>query len=256
MRPPCNLPNKPPRAFAGAACFPCFTVNRQASSAGKAPRTKNAHGTSYFCASFRLTSAAFGITLLRYGTNRQNGGNHMAMQLNKQLPLPADLKAEYPLSGEITGVKARRDAEIRDIFTGRSDKFVVIVGPCSADNEDAVCDYVSRLASLNDRLSDRLMLIPASTRTSPAPPARATRACSTSRAPDQGARPAGGHHRHPADAHPGDHGKRTHLRRRDALPGKPQLPRRPALLRGGRRAFGGKPAAPPGPRAGWTSPWG
>ena len=84
----------------------------------------------------------------------------MAMQLNKQLPLPADLKAEYPLSGEITGVKARRDAEIRDIFTGRSDKFVVIVGPCSADNEDAVCDYVSRLASLNDRLSDRLMLIP------------------------------------------------------------------------------------------------
>ena len=64
----------------------------------------------------------------------------MAMQLNKQLPLPADLKAEYPLSGEITGVKARRDAEIRDIFTGRSDKFVVIVGPCSADNEDAVCD--------------------------------------------------------------------------------------------------------------------
>ena len=84
----------------------------------------------------------------------------MAMQLNKQLPLPADLKAEYPLSREITGVKARRDAEIRDIFTGRSDKFVVIVGPCSADNEDAVCDYVSRLASLNDRLSDRLMLIP------------------------------------------------------------------------------------------------
>lgn len=53
----------------------------------------------------------------------------MAMQLNKQLPLPADLKAEYPLSREITGVKARRDAEIRDIFTGRSDKFVVIVGP-------------------------------------------------------------------------------------------------------------------------------
>ena len=84
----------------------------------------------------------------------------MAMKLNKQLPLPADLKAEYPLSREVTGVKARRDAEIRDIFTGRSDKFVVIVGPCSADNEDSVCDYVSRLAALNDRLSDRLMLIP------------------------------------------------------------------------------------------------
>lgn len=84
----------------------------------------------------------------------------MAMKLNKQLPLPDGLKAEYPLSREVVEIKARRDAEIRDIFTGRSDKFVVVVGPCSADNEDSVCDYVSRLAKLNDKLSDRLMLIP------------------------------------------------------------------------------------------------
>ena len=60
----------------------------------------------------------------------------------------ADLKAEYPLSEEILGIKRKRDREIRDIFTGKSDKFIVIVGPCSADNEDSVCEYVNRLASV------------------------------------------------------------------------------------------------------------
>ena len=65
------------------------------------------------------------------------------MRINTTLPLPAELKAEYPLSKELTEIKKKRDAEIRDIFTGKSDKFVVIVGPCSADNEDSVCEYIS-----------------------------------------------------------------------------------------------------------------
>ena len=84
----------------------------------------------------------------------------MGMKINAQLPLPADLKAEYPLSENIVKIKERRDREIRDIFTGRSDKFVVIVGPCSADNEDSVCEYVNRLAEVNEKVSDRLMIIP------------------------------------------------------------------------------------------------
>ena len=54
----------------------------------------------------------------------------------------------------------QRDEEIRDVFTGKSDKFLVVVGPCSADNEDAVCEYVSRLARVNEKVSDRLVLIP------------------------------------------------------------------------------------------------
>ena len=74
----------------------------------------------------------------------------MGMKINAQLPLPADLKAEYPLSETIVRIKEKRDREIRDIFTGRSDKFVVIVGPCSADNEDSVCEYVNRLAKVNE----------------------------------------------------------------------------------------------------------
>ena len=84
----------------------------------------------------------------------------MGMQLNKQLPLPADLKAEYPLSLEMIRLKEERDRQIRKIFTGESELFVVVVGPCSADNEDAVCEYVSRLAEVNEKVKDRLMLIP------------------------------------------------------------------------------------------------
>ena len=84
----------------------------------------------------------------------------MGMRINAELPLPVDLKAEYPLSDKIIKIKEKRDAEIRDIFTGKSDKFIVIVGPCSADNEDAVCEYVNRLARVNEKVSDRLMIIP------------------------------------------------------------------------------------------------
>lgn len=84
----------------------------------------------------------------------------MSIRLNRELPLPAELKAEYPLSKEIVRLKEERDGEIRDIFTGKSSKFVVIIGPCSADNEDAVLEYVTRLAKVNERVKDSLMLVP------------------------------------------------------------------------------------------------
>lgn len=84
----------------------------------------------------------------------------MGMRINARLPHAADLKAEYPLSDSITELKRKRDGEIQDIFTGKSNKFIVLVGPCSADNEDAVCEYVSRLAAVNEKVSDKLMVIP------------------------------------------------------------------------------------------------
>lgn len=84
----------------------------------------------------------------------------MGMKINAELPLPADLKGQYPLSKDIIQLKKNRDQEIRDIFTGASDKFIVIVGPCSADSEDSVCEYVERLAKVNEKASDRLMIIP------------------------------------------------------------------------------------------------
>ena len=84
----------------------------------------------------------------------------MSMKINHELPLPEVLKNEYPLSDELKAVKQARDEEIRRIFTGESDKFVVLVGPCSADNEDTVCEYVNRLKKVADKVSDKLMIIP------------------------------------------------------------------------------------------------
>lgn len=84
----------------------------------------------------------------------------MSMKQNRELPIPADLKAEYPLSRNIKNIKAQRDKEIQNVFTGASDKFLVIVGPCSADNEDAVLEYTHRLAKVNERVKEKLVLIP------------------------------------------------------------------------------------------------
>ena len=78
----------------------------------------------------------------------------MGMKVNAELPLPADLKAEYPMPEKLKEIKKERDQEIRNIFTGESDKFIVLVGPCSADNEESVCEYVNRLAKVNEKVSD------------------------------------------------------------------------------------------------------
>lgn len=84
----------------------------------------------------------------------------MSMKQNRELPIPADLKTQYPLSPAVQELKARRDAEIRAVFEGKSDKFLVIVGPCSADNQDAVLEYVHRLARVNEQVGGKLVLIP------------------------------------------------------------------------------------------------
>ncbi|MBP3782808.1 MAG: 3-deoxy-7-phosphoheptulonate synthase [Butyrivibrio sp.] len=84
----------------------------------------------------------------------------MSFDYIQKLPTPEEIRSEFPLSRELTALKKERDAMISDVFTGKSDKFLVVVGPCSADNEDAVCDYVSRLGKLNDKVKDKLILIP------------------------------------------------------------------------------------------------
>lgn len=84
----------------------------------------------------------------------------MAMNYFKKLPEPEVLKAEYPMTPELQAIKTERDREIRDIFTGASNKFIVIIGPCSADREDAVIEYITRLAKVNEKTKDRLMIIP------------------------------------------------------------------------------------------------
>ncbi len=84
----------------------------------------------------------------------------MSFSFIKLLPTPEDIRAQYPVPKEFERLKKIRDAQIKDVITGKSDKFLVIIGPCSADNEDAVCDYISRLSRVNEKVQDRLILIP------------------------------------------------------------------------------------------------
>lgn len=73
----------------------------------------------------------------------------MAFTFKSLLPTPELIKAEFPLSDEAVELKEKRDKEIAAVFTGESDKFLVIIGPCSADREDSVCEYMERLARVS-----------------------------------------------------------------------------------------------------------
>ena len=82
------------------------------------------------------------------------------MEFKRKLPVPMEIKAQYPLTPELSRIKEVRDREIADVFTGKSHKLVLVIGPCSADREDAVMEYCERLAGLQERVSDKLILIP------------------------------------------------------------------------------------------------
>ena len=82
------------------------------------------------------------------------------MEFKRKLPVPKEIKEQYPLTYQLQQTKEARDREITDVFTGKSSKMVLIIGPCSADREDAVLDYCTRLAKLQEQVRDRLVLIP------------------------------------------------------------------------------------------------
>lgn len=82
------------------------------------------------------------------------------MNFIRKLPIPKDLKAEFPLTEKVVALKEKRDREIADVFTGESKKKLLIIGPCSADREDAVLDYTCRLAKVQEEVSDKLIIIP------------------------------------------------------------------------------------------------
>lgn len=84
----------------------------------------------------------------------------MGFEYVRQIPRPQEILSEMPLPAELKAIKSARDSEIRDVFTGKSNKMVLIIGPCSAHDEDAVCDYISRLARVQEAVKDRLVLIP------------------------------------------------------------------------------------------------
>ena len=84
----------------------------------------------------------------------------LEMEFIRKMPSPQELKVEHPVEPAIYETKRRRDAEIRDILTGKDKRFLLIIGPCSADNEDAVVDYCCRLAKVQEQVKDTLYIIP------------------------------------------------------------------------------------------------
>lgn len=84
----------------------------------------------------------------------------MSFEFVKKLPVPKEIKAQYPVPADIAVMKQKRDDEIKAVFRGESDKFLCIIGPCSADRKDAVLDYVTRLAKVQDKVKDKVIIIP------------------------------------------------------------------------------------------------
>ena len=84
----------------------------------------------------------------------------MNMEFKRKLPAPEDVINMYPLTEPMKAQKAQNDAAIRAIFTGESDKLLLVIGPCSADREDAVLDYISRLRPVQEKVKDKIVIVP------------------------------------------------------------------------------------------------
>ncbi len=84
----------------------------------------------------------------------------MNMNFKRKLPIPMEIKEEYPLSYQLHQLKVKRDTEIKSIFEGNDNRFLLIIGPCSADHDDSVIDYISRLRTVQEKVSDKILIIP------------------------------------------------------------------------------------------------
>lgn len=84
----------------------------------------------------------------------------MRMNFQRKLPIPQEVKKEFPLTEKMVQIKAERDREIREVFEGKSDKFILIIGPCSADHREPVLEYISRLRRIDEQVSDKIIIIP------------------------------------------------------------------------------------------------
>ncbi len=84
----------------------------------------------------------------------------MGANFIRKLPIPKCIKEEYPITDDLFLIKQSRDRQIRDIFEGKSDKLLLIIGPCSADNREAALEYIERLKCVADEVSEKLLIIP------------------------------------------------------------------------------------------------
>ena len=84
----------------------------------------------------------------------------MNLNFKRKLPIPKEIKEMYPISSEGILAKQKNDEEIKKIFTGESSKLLLVIGPCSADREDAVIDYINRLRILQDKVFEKIIIVP------------------------------------------------------------------------------------------------
>ena len=84
----------------------------------------------------------------------------MNMDFKRKLPIPMEIKEQFPITPAMAAIKKARDAEIRAIFEGQDDRFILVIGPCSADKDDSVIDYISRLRVVQEKVSDKILIIP------------------------------------------------------------------------------------------------
>ncbi|HVJ49656.1 3-deoxy-7-phosphoheptulonate synthase [Desulfitobacterium sp.] len=84
----------------------------------------------------------------------------MSMKFVKKVPTPEEVLEHIPLPNHIKDIKEKRDQEIRSVFNNRDDRFLLIIGPCSADNEDSVCEYISKLAEVQEKVKNEILIIP------------------------------------------------------------------------------------------------
>ena len=88
------------------------------------------------------------------------GAEKMQMNFHRKLPIPQEVKKEYPLTERMERVKAERDENIKAVFEGKSDKFILVIGPCSADHSEPVLEYISRLRRIEQEVEDKIIIIP------------------------------------------------------------------------------------------------
>lgn len=84
----------------------------------------------------------------------------MSMTFHHKLPIPKEIKEQYPVTEAMQKVKEERDEELRKIFAGESDRFLLVIGPCSADSKEPVLDYIGRLRLLEDKVKEKIMIVP------------------------------------------------------------------------------------------------
>ena len=84
----------------------------------------------------------------------------MDMRFYRKLPTPKEVKEEYPVSKKIEELKAERDEVLKNIFEGKDGRCLLVIGPCSADHEDPVIEYISRLRTVQDKVADKIFIVP------------------------------------------------------------------------------------------------